>query len=250
VTSTVEIVEGCAFDAWPAAEVVDLGGWRLRFTQGVTRRGNSTWPGGAPISDREAEARIDRVEERYAARELPSVFQLTPLAMPVALDRLLEKRGYVLDAPTSVHVARAEDLARPSRDDVRVTVSATLTEAWFDISARRGRFAAVTGIYEGLLARIGGRARYALAQIRGTPCAVGLGVMHQGWLGIFSMLTLPELRGHGAGRAVLSALARGALEEGAEQLYLQVEQSNEPALALYRSASFRELYAYHYRARK
>jgi N-acetylglutamate synthase len=111
VTSTVEIVEGCAFDAWPAAEVVDLGGWRLRFTQGVTRRGNSTWPGGAPISDREAEARIDRVEERYAARELPSVFQLTPLAMPVALDRLLEKRGYV-STPRRLSMSPAPRISR------------------------------------------------------------------------------------------------------------------------------------------
>ena len=33
-------IERVAFDAWPAAEVRVLGGWRLRFNHGVTNRGS------------------------------------------------------------------------------------------------------------------------------------------------------------------------------------------------------------------
>jgi len=61
---------------------------------------------------------------------------------------------------------------------------------------------------------------------------------------------LPAARRRGAARAVLAALAADAREEGVEGLYLQVERSNAAAIALYASASFRELYGYHYRGRE
>ena len=32
-------IEKVAFEAWPAAEVEALGGWRLRFNHGITNRG-------------------------------------------------------------------------------------------------------------------------------------------------------------------------------------------------------------------
>ena len=40
----IQQVETLAANAWPAAEVQDLDGWRLRHTVGVTRRANSVWP--------------------------------------------------------------------------------------------------------------------------------------------------------------------------------------------------------------
>ena len=39
-------IEEAAFHAWPADEVLELSGWRLRFMHGVTHRGNSVWPNG------------------------------------------------------------------------------------------------------------------------------------------------------------------------------------------------------------
>jgi N-acetylglutamate synthase len=46
---------------------------------------------------------------------------------------------------------------------------------------------------------------------------------------------------------VLHTLAEWAVEHDAARLYLQVEESNAPALALYTRAGFVEAYRYHYR---
>jgi ribosomal protein S18 acetylase RimI-like enzyme len=126
-----------------------------------------------------------------------------------------------------------------------------LSEPWFEISGRRGRF----GIdeqpaYRGLLTRIVGRAGFAHARVEdGSIGAVGLAVLAGPWAGVFSMLTLPGLRGRGLARAVLGELARFAVERGARRLYLQVEKENLTALSLYESAGFSESHAYHYRRR-
>jgi ribosomal protein S18 acetylase RimI-like enzyme len=190
--------------------------------------------------------RIEEVERWYAARGLRASFQLGPLAGPDGLDAELERRGYGLEAPVSVQIARAGQVASPS-PGVCVRVDRSLSSAWFDLSAHRGRFAACADTYRGLLGRVGAGARYALAEVDGQPAAVGLGVVDGEWTGIFSMLTLAPARRRRAGRAILAALAASAIEAHAESLYLQVERDNAPARALYRAASFDELYGYHYR---
>ncbi len=242
---SIDTIERCAYAAWPAEEVSDLEGWRLRAMQGVSRRANSVWtaeglPEG-PVDDR-----IARAEAWYVSRGLAATFQLTRRTVPRGLDEALERRGYEIDAPVSIQVARAREVVR-GQSEADVQVSRELSDEWFDISAHKGRFTRVVEVYRGLLARIGSQARYALVRVDGEPAAVGLGVIDAQWMGIFSMLTLSSHRRRGAGRAVLTALAGAALEHGVENLYLQVERDNAGAAALYASASFRELYGYHYR---
>ena len=60
-------IERVAFEAWPAAEVRALGGWRLRFNHGVTNRGSSVWPGPGPC-ETPLEERFAEVERFYAER--------------------------------------------------------------------------------------------------------------------------------------------------------------------------------------
>lgn len=57
----------------------------------------------------------------------------------------------------------------------------------------------------------------------------------------------PDQRRRGMARAVMAALARKALDEGASGAYLQVETDNEGARALYDRMGFTTHHAYHYR---
>jgi GNAT superfamily N-acetyltransferase len=240
-----ETIERAAYDAWPAEEVGDVDGWRLRAMRGVTHRANSVWALDA-TGDASIGERIDRTEAWYASRHLTPTFQVTGRSRPEGLDGELARRGYRIEAPVSIQAAATSDVLTRTFE-VDAVVARELPDAWFELSAYKGRFARVSDIYRGLLLRIGDRARFALATIDGQPAAVGLGVISGGWMGIFSMLTLPSTRRRGAARAILGALAATAREEGAPGLYLQVERENAVAIALYASSSFRELYGYHYR---
>jgi [ribosomal protein S18]-alanine N-acetyltransferase len=51
----------------------------------------------------------------------------------------------------------------------------------------------------------------------------------------------PSYRRRGLAREILASVARGAAEQGAERLLLEVRETNKPALALYASAGFAEI---------
>lgn len=54
-----------------------------------------------------------------------------------------------------------------------------------------------------------------------------------------AMAIAPDFRGKGIGRALLAEVVRKARERGERRLWLEVIQSNEPAVKLYESAGFR-----------
>lgn len=243
-------VERCALAAWPAEQVEQVAGWRLRVMSGVTRRANSVWAceaSGALTVDE----RIERVEQFYRAHELPAFVQIAPVSVPTGLDAALERRGYAIEAKVSVQVVELSDRAMRSAPaepaKAEIQIAREPSEAWLSLSARQGRYAEVELTYRGLLARLGPSAHYALASVAGMPAAVALGVAQGEWFGVCSMLTLPRYRRLGLGRSLISALAGRAQAVGCRSLYLQVETENAAALALYRGSGFRHLYGTYYR---
>jgi len=242
-------IERAAFETWPAAEAVPLGGWWLRFNHGVTQRGSSVWPGPG-ASELSLAARIDAAERFYAERGTTASFQLSPAADPPELDAALALRGYEASPhPVSVEIAAPAPLATWALPHgVEALCADALSEEWFELSGRQGRFRGDDVlVYRALLERLAGRAGFALVRVDGRAAAVGLGVLAPPWAGVFSMLTLPDQRGSRLGEAVLAAIARWAQERGARRLFLQVESDNASARRLYARAGFVPRYAYHYR---
>lgn len=240
-------LEEVAFRAWPAAEVSDLGGWRLRFADGVTRRANSVWP-NAIRGEMPIEQRFDWVEEWYAERKVPARYQVTAACQPPDLDQRLAERGYALEAPVSVQtVALAEFRMAGQPPQILTRVLPVPDEDWIRVSYGHGRFAEAKDAYLGILRRMEDRGGFALARWKGRPVAIGIGVVEGDWLGIFGMATVPEARRRRAATAVLGALVAWAAGRGATRAFLQVEKDNAAALALYAACGFSESHPYHYR---
>lgn len=55
---------------------------------------------------------------------------------------------------------------------------------------------------------------------------------------VITIATAPQWRRHGAGRVLMEALIRKALEERLQELFLEVDATNAAALSLYRSLGF------------
>lgn len=81
------------------------------------------------------------------------------------------------------------------------------------------------------------------------PAAIGRCVVDGRWAGFAAVEVDPALRRRGLASAVMAALARRALDEGASASWLQVETDNAGARALYAGMGFSAHHAYHhYRA--
>jgi len=248
--AAIAALEAAAFRAWPAAETSTWRGWVLRATEGVTRRANSVWVAG-PCGP-ELDAGIDVVESFYRARNLPAAFQISAARETPALEARLAARGYRQEGVVDVQSAPVGGVVQSRREvapEISLEVRREVTEDWFDISARQGRYRDVAPTYRALLERIGDRGRYALARIDGTPAAVALLVhdRESEAAGVFAMQTLAPFRRRGLAKALLGAVATEAAERGLGTLYLQVEIDNAAARSLYGRCGFRSHHRYHYR---
>lgn len=244
VEPELRVIEEKALNAWPGLQQVVCDGWMLRFAGGYTRRANAVIPlYEGQIS---AERKVGMCEERYAMRGLPTVFKMLPFARPAGLDRILHTRGYRKEAETSVQVCHIRLLDLPVEEEVKCW-SAPEVE-WLEAQAS----CCGGGVDEqpqlrAILGNIVPEHCFAALLRDGQPVSCGIGVVEDGFLGIFSVATQARQRHRGFGRQLIGALARWGRLAGAAQAYLQVVDGNEPARRLYAGLGFREMYRYWYR---
>ena len=122
------------------------------------------------------------------------------------------------DVPTILRFIRELALYEREPDAVIATEADLLRDGW----GPTPRFTALIADYDGAPA---GFALYF------TSYSTWLG--HHG-IRLEDLYVTPTLRGHGIGKALLSRLARIAVEEGCPRLEWDVLNWNEPAIAVYR----------------
>ncbi|MFT3923811.1 MAG: GNAT family N-acetyltransferase [Myxococcales bacterium] len=242
-------LEETVVDAWPAAETEELAGWLLRKSGGPSHRANSVATLDA-LDDMPLPTRIARVEAWYREHGQLPMFQVGPCASPAGLDAALEERGYLQEgAAAFARTTPAELLERLGRgQDLECSVSSNAKSAWLQIAVHQSRFASSADVFKGILARLGSRARFALARdAEGEACAAALAIASEDRLGIYAMFTLPHRRRKGAGKGLLRALAQSARADAMRELYLLVELGNVAARGLYQTSGFEDVYQYAYR---
>ncbi|WP_108989519.1 GNAT family N-acetyltransferase [Streptomyces coelicoflavus] len=226
--------------AWRPVESERLGGWELRAAGGFTRRANSVLPLGDPgLPLDEALAAVRRW---YGERGLPAYVQTATGAEGTQelLCAELERRGWVREVTAEVWtggLAPVADLA----EGTGVVLSREADEAWL---ARYGR----KGVSDVALRVLGSGPSVWFATVPGAdgPAAIGRCVVDGRWASFAAVEVDPARRRRGLATAVMAALARRALDEGASAAWLQVETDNAAARALYARMGFAAHHAYHH----
>ncbi|MFD3719762.1 GNAT family N-acetyltransferase [Streptomyces sp. NPDC058674] len=225
--------------AWQPLESEPLGGWTLRAAGGFTRRANSALALGDPGMP--LEDALGRVSDWYARRGLPARVQAATGAAGTQelLCAELERLGWAPEVSAQVRIgalAPVGDVDAPAAADVRLTRAPD--EDWLRRYGRVddpdvARRVLVAGPSVWFAALPGGR-------------AVGRCVVDGRWAGFAAVTVDPAHRRQGLATAVMAALARRALEEGASAAWLQVERDNARARALYDGLGFALHHSYHH----
>ncbi|WP_374652179.1 GNAT family N-acetyltransferase [Dongia sp.] len=235
-------VERVCHLAWPSLNEKVHGDWVFRFSDGLSRRGNSANP---LRMTHDIAPMLMEAEAAYPRAGLPTIVRV-PSMLPAEVETALHDRGYRAEGETLTLYC---DLpATPMRRDPDVTVLARPDEAWLarmwemkDLKKQECRtYRAIVGALEIPVA-------FMALNISGEMVAMGYAALHDCLLCVESLITAPHQRGRGfAGRLVGAMLAWG-IEHGAAGACLQVAADNEIALKLYRGMGLqRELYRYRY----
>jgi ribosomal protein S18 acetylase RimI-like enzyme len=239
----IPALEERACNAWPALQSQIAGGWLLRFAEGYTKRANSACalPGATGLS-----AVLPDIEDRYARAGIPCCIRMTPLA-PADAAATLDARGWTTLDETSLQVV-ALDSASTGEPGPGLALAPAADAAWIDgYAAASARPDLRRDTLARMLQAIGTPATFATVRVQDEPVAYGMAVLERGAVGLFDIATVANRRGRGHGRAVVAGLIAWGRAHGAAAAYLQVTTGNGPALALYGSLGFREVYRYVYR---
>ncbi|MFJ9725566.1 GNAT family N-acetyltransferase [Streptomyces sp. NPDC101209] len=226
--------------AWRPVESERLGEWELRAAGGFTRRANSVLPLGDPGMP--LDEALAAVRRWYGERGLPAYVQTATggEGTQEMLCAELERRGWVREVTAELWTGALAPVADRA-EGAGVVLSRQADEAWLARYQRKG-------VSEVALKVLGSGPSVWFATVPGdgAPAAIGRCVVDGRWASFAAVEVDPALRRRGLATTVLAALARRALDEGASAAWLQVEEDNAGARALYAGMGFAAHHAYHH----
>jgi GNAT superfamily N-acetyltransferase len=241
-------VETAALTAWPGLYTAYDGHWVWRAARGYSNRANSIQCLD-PTDGANADTRIARFSRMFAGQGLDPVFKISPLTSPGAL-AALDELGW--DAYEPSRVLR---LDMNGGDWAPRHHTGLFDAADPDWRLAQARFSGYSDhMIESvrlIIERIACDARGIVAFDKdGVPAAAALAGVANGIAIFGNVVTNPELRGRGYGRAVMSAALNWCRDAGAVAAGIQVAAPNRAAIALYTSLGFAAGYDYSYRRPK
>jgi ribosomal protein S18 acetylase RimI-like enzyme len=167
-----------------------------------------------------------------------------------ALDRLLAGRGWTLrSGPATVMIAASAEIASAeiavtADGRAAVAIEPRPDDAWLARYHYRGQ--QLPSVALRVLTSAPWQA-FGSVRADGQTVAIGRVAVSGDWAGLTAIEVHPGYRRRGLAGAVTAALAGAAARHGASQLYLQVEDANAAARALYQRVGFTDHHGYHYR---
>ena len=238
-------LEELSLNAHPALQTELYDGWIIRFANGYTGRANSV--SALYSSTISLDEKIDECERRYARKGLPCKFKIVEGLSP-ELDAHLEKRGYEIITPTDVMTLALKDKVN-SKGEIIITPNAD--EEWFNSYIAFEEMNDTNNIMTAreIFSNVKETAIYCRILDNDETVAVASAVIECGYMLLHNVVVKPGVRGKGYGRLLCMSILDAAMDKGAKTSYLQVVQTNEAAMNLYKGLGYKKLYTYWYRSK-
>lgn len=241
----IERIERATLAAVSPQQVLELPGWLLPMDSGTVGRAHAA----APLQHTQPTVKaLQDITDRYEQAGYRPVLRLPDLPQWAPVFSSLQASGFRRTKPTCVMAGALTDLlqrgvsALPTGAQLALDTQASA--AWSALFVGEG-FDPVDGASRAAaLARAHGTL-FGSVQMDGHLVACGAGCYAEGLLGVHGMRTVPSQRGQGLASALLTALARKALAQGMDTVFLQVEADN-PAQMLYQRLGLALQWRYHY----
>jgi GNAT superfamily N-acetyltransferase len=221
---------------WSATEQFMHGQWLFRASGKYTMRANSVLPQGAPPfgkPEKEINEAIKDVITFYSERDLEPIFHL-PLPLYGELFNYLIAHGWREKLRAQVQVI---DIPVSEIDsDLVLEVSATCNSEWL----------LVQGDEKLLDIMDKTQALYYILKKQDTAVAVLRAGISDDWAVISRLFVKPEYRGNKFSQELMHLVFRDLRSAGITKAALQVDLSNEAAMALYKGLGFRKHHEYSY----
>jgi N-acetylglutamate synthase len=245
MTISIADLERAAAAGWRAVHEETLGDWLLRAADGFTGRANSALAigdPGVPLA-----AATDQVCRWYQARGLPAQIAITfPIGQPRCnpVDQFVDALGWTVRTGAAVMTAAPGTVRDQIAGASAAEVDDTPDAGWLALYRYRGQ--RPPPVSRQLLMSAPWQ---AFASIRSAHRTVAIGrvAVARNWAGLTAVQVHPRYRRRGLARAVTAALAAAAAQRRVDGLYLQVDDENTAARALYLGLGFTDHHRYQYR---
>ncbi|HET6598978.1 MAG TPA: GNAT family N-acetyltransferase [Burkholderiaceae bacterium] len=224
-------------------------GWLLRFCPGKAKRArciNAVALGRWSLAER-----LAACEPVFTEAGLPLLMRITPFTQPGEFDAQLEDQGFERFDDTSVMARQnLQSITAPAKATTGMTLRALALQPFAErVGIMRGSSLAQRQAHAVRL--LNAPVPYFAFELRfdGEAVAWGQIALEGDIAGLYDIFTAPTARRRGFARILCQHLVAEACSRGARHAYLQVDNSNLPARAVYQGLGFMEAYSYHYRAR-
>jgi len=245
MTISISALELVASGSWRSPEQDRLGEWQLRAAGGFTGRANSALAVGDPGVP--LEQAIGLVTAWYTARGLPPTLAVPyPLGDPGGseLNRLLDARGWSTRSGPAVVMTAGPGAIPAALNGAQVDIDPEPDAGWMSLYHYRGMD--LPPIARTMLLSAPWQA-FGSVREDGQTIAVARVAAADGWAGFTAVEVSPGHRRRGLATLLTSVLAEHAASRAPGGYWLQVEERNTGARALYQRTGFTDHHGYHYR---